>query len=271
MSFDLQQYLALSKPLDTSGIEWEAVANYPMATEEIRCLTYMMDIESHTIMYLRDLLNTQAVVDPDISAFLACWVYEESYHGRAIERFLACVGSPVEHDRVSAVRKGSAWKSTLDLVGTFVVSRLSRHFTGAYLTWGAINELTAMEGYRLLARRTGNPILAEILQRIIKDEARHFAFYYSQAEARLAERGAQRLTGFLLRRFWGPVGSSIKPQSDVAFLSNYLFDGESGRRSVDHIERTIRRLPGLEWFDLLGRACTQARAFAPTVQSTTTA
>lgn len=254
MSFDLQHYLEHSRAIDVSDIDWESAAAVSVPPEHVRCLTYMMDIESHTIMYLRDLLNSRAVVDPDISAFLACWVYEESFHGRAIERFLRAIGEPVATNRVEAIRTSTNWRATIDLIGTFVVSRVSRHFPAAYLTWGAINELSTHSGYRLLLERTRNPVLATILRRIMRDESRHFAFYYHEAGKRLAEPGAARLTRFLLRRFWGPVGSSVKSDDDVAFVTAYLFEGPEGKAAVEHIEQTIRRLPGLDWFDMLGRA-----------------
>jgi hypothetical protein len=34
----------------------------------------MMDIETHTSIYLRDLLATPAAYEPDVTAFLSCWV-----------------------------------------------------------------------------------------------------------------------------------------------------------------------------------------------------
>lgn len=254
MSFDLQNYLDHSQAIDVSDIDWDSAADVPVPPEHVRCLTYMMDIESHTIMYLRDLLNSRAVVDPDISAFLACWVYEETFHGRAFERFLLAIGEPVAVNRVEEIRTSTNWRATLDLIGTFVVSRLSRHFPAAYLTWGAINELSAHSGYRLLLDRTDNPVLATLLRRVMRQESRHFAFYYHEAGKRLEAPGAQRLTRFLLRRFWGPVGTSVKSDDDVAFMTAYLFGNPHGAAAVLHIEQTIRRLPGLEWFDLLAQA-----------------
>lgn len=260
MSFDLENYLSHSRAIEVSDIDWEAAAAVPVPAEHVRCLTFMMDVEAHTIVYLRDLLNSRAIVDTDISLFLACWVYEETFHGRAIERFLAAIGQPVERNRVEAVRTSTGWRATVDLVGTFAISRLSRHFPAAYLTWGAINELSAHTGYKLLADRTENPVLATLLRRIMRDESRHFAFYYHEAGKRLGEPGAQRLTSFMLRRFWGPVGSTVKSDDDVAFVTSYLFGGRGGDAAITHIEQTIRRLPGLGWFDLLGRARNSAVA-----------
>jgi hypothetical protein len=52
----------------------------------------MMDIETHTSIYLRDLLATPAAYEPDVTAFLSCWVYEELWHGEAFSRFLGEAG-----------------------------------------------------------------------------------------------------------------------------------------------------------------------------------
>ena len=49
----------------------------------------MQDIETHTIVYLRTILATRAIDDPEVATFLACWFYEETFHGRALARFLA--------------------------------------------------------------------------------------------------------------------------------------------------------------------------------------
>lgn len=254
MSFDLENYLSHSRAVEVSDTDWESASAFPVPAEHVRCLTFMMDVEAHTIVYLRDLLNSRAIVDTDISLFLACWVYEETFHGRAIERFLAAIGEPVSRNRVETIRSASNWRATVDFIGTFAVSRLSRHFPAAYLTWGAINELSAHTAYKLLADRTENPVLATLLRRIMRDESRHFAFYYHEAGKRLVEPGAQRLTRFMLRRFWGPVGSTVKSDDEVAFVTAYLFGGQRGADAIAHIEQTIRRLPGVEWFDLLGRA-----------------
>ena len=87
----------------------------------------------------------------------------------------------------------------------------SRHFHGVYLTWGAISELTTLEGYGVLASRTRNPLLAELLRRLAKDERRHFAFYYAKAREQLTHPSAQRLNRFVIKHFWLPVGGGVKP------------------------------------------------------------
>jgi hypothetical protein len=72
--FDLDRYLRASKRVDLSGVAWDRVGEHPLSEAEARCLAYMMDIETHTVIFLRDLLATRAASEPDVTAFLACWV-----------------------------------------------------------------------------------------------------------------------------------------------------------------------------------------------------
>src|SRR5437660_9847746 len=58
-------------------------------------MRYMTAISTHTVIYLRDLLATRAANDPQITAFLACWVYEELWHGEAFSDFLRAYGVEV--------------------------------------------------------------------------------------------------------------------------------------------------------------------------------
>src|SRR5262249_35328114 len=82
-----------SRALDLEGIAWDDLRRVPLGTDALRTLRYMQDIESHTVVYVRQLLGTRAIDDPDVSAFLACWFYEETFHGRALARLLAAAGA----------------------------------------------------------------------------------------------------------------------------------------------------------------------------------
>ncbi|HJQ85486.1 MAG TPA: ferritin-like domain-containing protein, partial [Candidatus Binatia bacterium] len=85
---DIDAYAGRSRALDLRGIAWDDVPRHPLSAETLRVLHYMQDIESHTIIYLRTLLSTRAIDDPDVAIFFACWFYEETFHGRALARFL---------------------------------------------------------------------------------------------------------------------------------------------------------------------------------------
>src|ERR1700730_1167082 len=103
-TFDLERYLRNSKKVDLSGIDLSQASRYPLTHDEIHCLTYMMDIESHTIVYLRSILSTCAIEDADTTAFLSCWAYEEFFHGRTIGQFLNACGISFGQNRLAEVQ-----------------------------------------------------------------------------------------------------------------------------------------------------------------------
>jgi hypothetical protein len=119
------------------------------------------------------------------------------------------------------------------------------------MVWGAINELTTLTGYRRLAARAGHPVLTSLLERITLDEARHFFFYYRQAELRLRRPAAARIARLLVDRFWAPVGSGVQPSGELVFMASYLFAGSRGRAAAHRADETIRKLPGFATVRLL--------------------
>jgi hypothetical protein len=230
---------------------------------------YMMDIETHTVIYLRDLLATRAAKDPQITAFLSCWVYEELWHGEAFSDFLRAYGievpaepklpdgstpMPTRVSRTRRVREELGVGHQLSLLPTMAGSWLFKDFVALHMTWGAINELTTLTGYHQLIRRSEHPVLHEMLRRVIQDERRHFAFYRAQGKARLAAapRRTRRVVRWVFENFWTPVGAGVKSQEEVDALGLYLFgDSPEGRDGLRDIDRTIQEIPGLEGLTLL--------------------
>jgi rubrerythrin len=261
-SFDLQDYLQRSAALDLTGIDFSQAADHALSEGEVRCLTYMMDIESHTLCYLNDVLNAGAGADPEIADFLGCWLYEESYHGRAIERFLRAAG--VARSAAVCGQRRPTPLDRLEAFGTRLISRLfPQAFLTTYMTWGAVQEHLTLFGYTNLAQRTSNPVLAELLKRIAKQESRHFGFYYYKAHQGLSRSPfSRRLTGTLLKLFWRPVGEGVKSREDADFLMNAIFSGPEGRRAMERVDRTMARLPGMDWFDMMSLRCAAAESRA---------
>lgn len=248
-SFDIDTYLARSGAVDLWAVDWAGVPKHPLPPGAIRTLRYMQDIESHTIVYLRSLLATRAIDDPDVATFLACWVHEETFHGLALERFLAAAGHPMgPRPKPHGHENFAQW---FEARFTALLSRLWPDFCAVHMTWGAINELTTLTGYRRLAQVSPHPVLTDLLDRIVLDESRHFFFYYRQAEIRMQGRAAARIARILVDRFWAPVGSGVQPDDELRFLATYLFAGPEGRAAARKVDDTIRRLPGFETVRLL--------------------
>jgi len=247
--FDLHAYVGRSRALDLSAFAWDDVPRTPVPPEAVRTLRYMQDIESHTIVYLRALLATRAIDDPEVATFLACWLYEETFHGLALARFLEAAGHPV--GARAEPRGREPWSKRIEAAATAMVSRAWSDFCAVHMTWGAINELTTLTGYRRLAAVARHPVLTDLLEAIMLDESRHFFFYYRQAEIRLRRPTVARVARLLVDRFWAPVGSGVQPRRELEFMARYLFADDDGRAAARRVDDTIRRLPGFATVELL--------------------
>jgi hypothetical protein len=125
-------------------------------------------------------------------------------------------------------------------------STLTKDFPALHMAWGAVNELSTLQSYHRLIQNTRNPILVDMLTRIIKDERRHFAFYRAQARMRL-ERSprARRITRWALERLWAPVGTGVRPQQETDFVVVHLFGDEEGHQVAREMDEILGELPGL--------------------------
>ena len=261
MSFSIERYKEESKKLDTAGIDWATVKDHHLSKGDLFCLHYMMDIENHVPLYLSHLLVTRACMDPILTAFLACWNYEELWHGENLGRLLNLYGIEFDtQDRIANVRANLGLQNSLSIFSTMAGSWLLKDFSAVYLSIGAINELSTLTGYGALIRKSGHPVLSDLLGRIIKDERRHFAFYFNSAREWLADNTkAQRMDRWMLDRVWVPVGQGVKTQEEVDALALYLFDDEQGEADLLNLDEKIGKLPGLSGIKLMSKALYGAR------------
>jgi rubrerythrin len=272
--FDLDRYLRASKRVDLSTVQWDRIPDHPLSDPEARCLAYMMDIESHTAVFLRDLLATRASFDPEITAFLSCWAYEELWHGEAFSRFLGAAGRTMapEYETIGVddpypsrgarqrwIRRSLGGRGYVSHMGSLLGSTVFREFVAIHMAWGAVNELTTLQAYHRIIAKTQHPVLVQMLQAIIKDERRHFAFYRAQARMRLARsRQARRITRFALEKLWAPVGTGVRPQSETDFVVAHLFGDADGVVELKEMDSTIAELPGFGDAQLLTEAARDA-------------
>ena len=261
MSFSIERYKEESKKVDTAGVTWDEVTSSKLSNGDLFCLHYMMDIENHVPLYLSHLLVTRACMDPILTAFLACWNYEELWHGENLGKFLNLYGIEFDtQERIANVRANLGFQNSVSLMSTMAGSWLLKDFSSVYLSIGAINELSTLTGYGALIRKSGHPVLKDLLSRIIKDERKHYAFYFNSAKEWLTDnRKAQRVDRWMLDRVWVPVGQGVKTQEEVDALALYLFDDPDGEADLAAIDEKIGKLPGLSGIKLLSKSLTAAR------------
>jgi hypothetical protein len=236
------RFISSSRPIDLAGINWNAIGDYPLAPDVLDVLVYMQGVESHTIVFPSTFFSRRALEDEYIGPFLIAWLYEEVMHGRALSRFLEAAGRPIS--------RHSHGRTTLrDRIDGAVTSLLStgwNDFLGLHMAWGAVHECTTIQAYRRLIEQNDHPILNELLERILRDEARHFAFYMWQAEQRLRQPRVHKVVRAVMNRLYTPVGSSHQPQPLARWVSAFLFGGERGRAAACQVDSTISRLPGFQ-------------------------
>ncbi len=247
MRLDMEEWIRRAAPVRTDDLDLDAFIERPLTPESLRCLRYMHDVEYHTVCYMRDLLLTPAHADPELTAFLTIWNFEEFWHGEAIAAVLKAHGEEAGQPRVRELRHVRRVREMLQPLFHWTVTRFAGdEMVATHMTWGAINEWTAQAAYGRLAALADHPELTKLLRRIMRQEGRHIDVYAARAAEILAgSRRAQRFTRYALRTRWAPVGTGVAPDSEVRHMVTHLFGGPDGRDALARIDRHIDRMPGL--------------------------
>jgi len=252
MAYDINRLMQLSTAVDITDLDWAYISRVGITDHEARCLRYLSDIESHAILYQGDLLAGHTKLDYELVAFLSCWAYEEMHHGWALDKFLTACGRGPAEDHYSTVTRRSSLKERVEAWLAHSFATVTPAFAATHMAWGALNEMTSSLAYTQIARTTRNRELQKLVTRMAKDERRHQAFYYHQAERRLAASSAARaICRFALQRFWDPVGMGVGDNDSFGFFVAYLFDSEEGLNEFKRIDENMSKLPGLEGFHLV--------------------
>jgi hypothetical protein len=224
-----------------------------LTDDEKFVLTYFSDIERQTIRYLKMLLGMKIAFQPDVSAFLTTWNYEEFFHGHALAKLLENSGYSLSEERVNHVRRRAHMNEWLEILFAPLLSYVFRdQFPAVYFSFGAIQEMTTLKGYEQLEQITKNQALRILCNRIAKQERRHFAWYFNKAKEQLERSvSAQRLTRILMKFNWVPVGAGVKGKDEVFRLFHILFPGAAGMELVSDIDDKIASLPGLKGLKLM--------------------
>jgi len=259
MAIPIEKFQEQGGRLKTDDLDFEAFRRQPLPPHVLRCLSYMHDIEYQTVLYTRELLLLPAWKDPQFTAFLTLWNYEEYWHGQALGKVLAAHDWPAHDTRLVAMRRFNKrylfWSPAI----FWLLGHGVRKFPAVHMTWGAINECTANAAYNRLAQIADNPVLTELLGRIMRQEGRHAAYYASYARDLLeGDPRAQRVTKWFLQHEWAVVGSGDVPKIETSFAAAYLFGSGYGAQLIERVEERIDALPGLRGLNLVRTGIAEA-------------
>ncbi len=239
---------ALTKEF-VDDIKWKEIKDHPLNDAFIPVLTYMRDVESFTEIYYAELLRTPTGKDPVIRRFMDRWHAEEQQHGDLLNRFLEEAGMPANPDWQRDAKGAIPFCYTFEnRIGTTITNLFGKRFSGTHMAWGAINEMTTLQGYRRLWTLAEHPVLETLLRGVAQEESLHARFYWSLAQLRLENSAAsQKIARKMIDKFWSPVGSGAKPLTDTNYIIATLFAGEEGVEFFDrNVNRRLAQLPGFE-------------------------
>lgn len=232
-----------------SSIPWDKVKDTPFDEKFVPVLFYMRDVETLTDMYHRELRRTPTGKDPHISKFMERWGVEEITHGEMMNRFLNELGYETDEKWQTQVRNAvtKAYQTNAYMLTT-LTNLIGKKFTATHMTFGAIHEMEAAQGYRRLKALTDHPVLNPILDAIIKEESAHNQFYWSVAKLELNKnKTARRIARFVTDHFWAPVGQGSLAKRRTQYLVATLFSGGEGIETIDtKVTQRVRQLPGFD-------------------------
>ncbi len=244
--YEGQERVLTKKFIDT--IPWNDIPRHELPPEFIPVVIYMRDVEKFTEMYYRELRNTPTGRDPIVRRFMEKWSTEEDLHGELLNRFLYEAGIPTSDKWYEEAKKNVPLSyKMISTVSQLVSNCFSKQFSAVHMTWGAINELTTLNGYQRLWILAKHPVLEYLLRAIAQEEAVHSFFYWSLAKLKLERSNSgQELAKYLIKKFWLPVGVGAKKLSDANYVVGQLFNGIEGLKTLDsHVTKRIQQLPGL--------------------------
>ena len=231
------------------SIPWNKVKDSHFDERFIPVLFYMRDVETLTDMYHRELLRTPTGKDPHISKFMERWGVEEITHGEVLNRFLNELGVETPGDWQEEVRKNvSASYNANAYLLTMLTNLIGKKFTAAHMTFGAIHEMEAAQGYRRLLKLADHPVLTHILNAVIREESAHNQFYWSVAKLELKKNDlARKLARFVVERFWAPVGQGSLARERTEYVIGALFGDIDSIEVIDtKVTKRVRQLPGFD-------------------------
>lgn len=253
----LEQHLSASQKLVTDDLDWSLAAKVGLTESERAVLRYFADVEGQTVHYFLEVAKLEAARDPELLTFLTLWNYEEFFHGHALAKLLEVCGTPQRAacDRAATVRAQARIKATIeDWIQRALAKAMPQTFVALWMTWGALQEGLTTKGYEELERATANPVLAELCRRIAKQERRHFAYYYGQAKARLAESAlSRRVVRYVVENHFSLVGSGVKSELELAALVGQLFPGQRLAEVTAAVDRRFAALPGMDGLEVVQR------------------
>jgi rubrerythrin len=245
-----ERILDTAAPLAVDDLDWASVGTVDVGMSVLDTLVYMRDVEGFTDRDPVGLVAHRTTLsDPLLRRFLELWRSEERVHSAVLERWLDAYAAARSLGLPPRQLPPPAVAPLRERAIAQIGGPVGHVVAAAHMAWGAANELLTLNGYRILAERSDDPVLSELLQRIAAQESRHYSFYLLQAEWRLAASPLARWAlPKVLDGTWTPVGigDGYKTREEFERVLAYLASGRDGRSAIARMDNRFSRLPGFE-------------------------
>lgn len=248
--FDVRTYARAATRVDPSVVDGDAFRARPLDADALATIRYLRRVEQSTIKHLRDVLVTPSHTDPQVTAFLTTWAYEEFWFADALTAVLRAHSEEEAADETSHRRAPSPLRQALNGFGdraspiwnAVTGNLVGEEFVAAHMTWCAVDTWLTQAVYSRLVEITDHPALRDVVVPILAAKSVHLDFYRSEAVVRLeSSRWARRLTRIALRFGWSPAAAG----HDDTGVFGYVLGDRRGKSAIATIDLLIATFPGL--------------------------
>lgn len=248
-SFNVREFARTARGNHRAELVLDEYETKPLASDTLRALSYLRDLESATMQWLRNVLVTPTHKDARVTAFLVSWAFEKFWIADAITAVIEANGytatelpgagkrrHPLSEagDRTGPVRRAiSAIVIGPDIVAVHMATEL-------------VDQWVTHASYDRVAEVAASEALTGTIRMILEVKKRHEEFFAEESERRLSESAkAARLTRRALSNAAWPIGAVDRSDSDRTFFERYMFGNEEGANRASEIASRVARLPGI--------------------------
>lgn len=200
------------------NVPYDKIDRAKLTDADLFAVFVTLHIENYSDVYTKLLLKHYADT-PVLRDFIVNWESEEENHARVLERYLITLGIPLDELRANyaKVDKNDFPFPSTDQTGLNV--------------FVFFQELLTREMYTKILKSCREPVLVDILKRVVRDEERHYRFYKQALDLRLKLDRRDTYKQFLaiIRLFGMPQTMFRQKAMTDQLITYYHYDfGEIG-------------------------------------------
>lgn len=241
-----------------ASIDFKKIETEKLTLSDLFAVFVTLHIENYSDVYTRLLLKHHEDL-PLVQSFIKNWEREEENHARVLEHYLVTLGMSLEELEANYAKVDK---------NDFPFPSENQTGLNAFVF---IQELLTREMYSKILKTAKEPVLVDILKRIVRDEERHFRFYRMTLNIRKELDEKDTMAQFLeiLKTFGMPKTMFQQLAMTDQLMTYYRYSAGDIVNIADPVIKFLEATPHrkLENFPKLQRAWVLRRAVFYLAQS----